>query len=1175
MKNLLLNLPGNCPLRLFVLLCLCLLGRNDSLPAQALASNTFRPPINQKAAMLAKEALKVLETKYQVTFGYESDELDNLYVQSDQWAKAKDFKTAINALLGPLDLTYRQVKKGIYIIKPIRQQPRTESPTGNKEGEEYTFRQEQSFATTNNESAFKQHVSQLVAAPVKGRVTGDDGMGIPGVSVVLKGTSTGTATDINGNYSITLPDANGTLVFSYIGYVTEEIAINSRTVVDVTLLADIQALSEVVVVGYGTQDRKDVTGAISAVKGADIQNLPSGGVQQALQGRAAGVNIVRNGGAPGSAGSIQIRGLGTVNNADPLVVIDGVPAGSMNDVNQNDIESIEVLKDASASAIYGTRAANGVILITTKRGKFDSPLQVTVNGYTGVSNRIKTLNVLDAPTLALLKREAYTNDTPDGSTVPPIWQDPQYQTQKTDWQDELINQGATNNLDVAIKGGGKFSTFAISGGYYNEKGIIGKSYYKRYTFRINSDHKLSERLKIGQSFQFTNTNENAPNTLSAQDGLLWSAIRFHPGLPVKNADGTYSSTKGIGAFGDINNPVYTVDMQDQENTRNRFLSSVTGEYEILKGLKIRANLAMDAAFRNYRNFQVNVTDQFRTTPNGNELYLANGKYWSFLQEYFLAYDKQLGDHSLNLVGGYTSQTFNDSYSAQRGRNFPSEEFDLRYMRYAGSVAAIGGVDGEDGRRSYDGLQSWFGRANYAFKNRYLLTATFRADGSSKFAPGNRWGYFPAFSLGWRLSDELFFKEALPFVSNLKLMGGWGQLGNQNVNPLQYLALISSNYRYAFGSDPNQTEVSGSAQARIPNLNIGWETAEMTNFGLDAGFLDNSLLFTANYFIKDTKDMLLSPPSLGTLGRATVPDQNVGQLRNQGWELEVSYRKSAGNFTFTLSGNATLIKNKITKLQTPGSFLASERYGRTEQEMTRTFEGSAYGTFYGWRTNGLYQNQGQIDADPNITKDSRRTEGTIKPGDVRFVDLNNDGMIDDKDRMIIGSPQPKVTYGFNANLAYKGFDLTLFFLGVGGVDIYNADRMQGLDASYSFNLYSEATGRWTGEGTSNTIPRVSVNNGNRNYRASDLFIEKGDFLRLKNITLGYTIPKRVVAALRMTQARVYVTGQNVFTLTGYSGLNPELGYGNSNRAQGIYPQQNVDYAQYPQSRTWTVGATISF
>jgi TonB-linked SusC/RagA family outer membrane protein len=996
---------------------------------------------------------------------------------------------------------------------------------------------------------------------ISGTVRDENGGALPGVNVVVKGTNNGTVTDTDGKYSINVPDSESTLIFSFIGYVTTEVSVSGKSVIDVQMTVEASALNEVVVVGYGSQEKKDLTGAISTVKGSDLENQPNGGVQQALQGRAAGVNIVRNGGAPGNAGSIRIRGIGTVNNADPLIIIDGVPAGSMNDVNPNDIQTVDVLKDASASAIYGTRAANGVILITTKRGKFDEKLKFSVNQYTGVSNRIKTLDVLDAPTYTELKKESFTND---GAPIPAIWNDPQYQTQKTNWQNELLKQGSTNNIDLSIRGGGKNSSFSISGGRYDEKGIIGKSYYKRYTFRINSDHRIGEKMKISQNLQYTNVSEVAPNTNSAQDGLLWSAIRFHPGLPVKNSDGSYSSS--IPGFGDINNPMYTIANQDTKNSRNRLLGSITGEYEIIKGLKAKANVALDGTFSNGYNFQIKIDDQYRRN-NYNELSISNSRYWAFLQEYFLSYDKTFGGSTLNVVAGYSSQTFNNYYTNQVGRNFSSEDPDLRYMGQAGNIANLG--EGNGGR-SYDALQSVFGRANYSYKERYLLSATYRADGSSKFSPSNRWGYFPAFSAGWRISEESFFKGRFENFNFLKLTAGWGQLGNQNVPSLQYLALINKGYTYAFGNSNPQATYQGSAQGRIPNPNIGWETAQMSNIGIDAGFMDSRILLTAAYFMKDTKRMLLPPPSLGTLGRASIPYQNVGQIRNKGLELELTYRKSEGAFTYSVSANATFIHNEVTRLLTPGSFLASQTYGRTDQEITRTYVGNPYGTFYGWLADGIYQNQQQIDSDPGVANDPRK-DGQIHPGDVKFRDLNSDGVIDDKDRTIIGNPQPKVTYGLNANMGYKGFDLNLFFLGVGGVDIYNADRMQGLNPAYPFNMYQEVTGRWHGEGTSTTIPRLSSTDPNLNFRTSNLFIENGAFLRLKNITVGYTLPEVASKTLKITRARFYLSGQNLLTFTKYSGLNPELGFNNG----GGYSQLNVDYAQYPISKTIILGATITF
>ena len=990
---------------------------------------------------------------------------------------------------------------------------------------------------------------------VRGKVTeASGGSPIPGANVIIKGTETGTVTDINGEYRISVPANNNVLVFSFIGYDAIEEEINGRSEINVGLLEGVTALSEIVVVGYGTQERKDVTGAVSSVKGSQIQNLPVAGASQALQGRAAGVNVVRNGGAPGNSGSIRIRGTGTVNNADPLIIIDGFPAGSINDVNPNDIESIEVLKDASASAIYGTRAANGVVIITTKRGSFEQPVQFTLNGYTGVSNAINTIDVLDAPTLAELKRERYTND---GLDVNPIWEDAEYQTQRTNWQEELLGTGNVQNVDLSLRGGGENSSFMISGGYYDEEGMVQNSYFRRLSLRINSDHRVGERLKIGQSLQLTSQRGNSLNTNSAQTGVLWSAIRFHPGLPVQYPDGSWGSSQVSGEFGDINNPIFTVSTEDQENTSHRLLGNINAELGIVGGLSLRANIGLDATVSDNYGFNIIIDEQIRQNDR-NSLNRSYQESYSVLSEYFLNYDEVFAQkHAVNLVAGYTQQTFNvDGFFAQK-LDFPDESDSQRYFDSGNTPNSITGT------RTEDALVSWFGRANYGYDDRYLLTATFRADGSSRFAEGNKWGYFPAFSAGWRISEEGFF-QGQSLISNLKLTAGWGQLGNQNVARLQYLALINRGARYSFGGNP----VVGAAQSRIPNPNLSWETAEMTNFGMEIGLLQNKLLASFNYFIKDTRDMLLAPPTIGTLGEASIPDQNVGALRNQGLEIELGYNGSAGDLTYSLSGNASFIRNEVTQLF-DGNFLASRRYGRPNQEISRTFVGEPIATFFGWRTDGIYQNRQEIESDPNIVNDDRRANDQIQPGDVRFVDLNGDGLIDEEDRTILGSPHPAMVYGFNADFGYKGFDLSLFFLGNAGVEIYNADRMQGLDPTYPFNMYAETVNRWNGEGTSNTIPRMTTRRDNLNHRTSDLFIESGDFLRLKNVVLGYTLPQTLTEQIGVSRARFYLTGQNVFTITNYTGMDPELGYVDGNL------QLNVDYAQYPQARTWTIGANITF
>lgn len=988
---------------------------------------------------------------------------------------------------------------------------------------------------------------------ISGTILDENGQPMPGATITVAGSNTGTVSDIEGNFSLTVPD-QATIVVSFIGYTTQTIEIGNQTSFSIQMVADETSLNEVLVVGYGTQEKRDVTGAVSSIKGSAIQNLPVSGAAQSLQGRAAGVNVVRNGGAPGNQGSIRIRGTGTLNNADPLIIIDGVPGGNLNDVNPNNIESIEVLKDASASAIYGTRAANGVVIVTTKRGDFDQPLNFELNAYTGVSNAVKTIDVLEAPDLALLKRERYTND---GLAINPIWENPAYQTQQTNWQEELLGQGSTRNVDLTLTGGNKNSSFMLSGGYFEEKGMITNSNFRRYSFRLNSDHKVGERFTIGQNLQLVSIDQVSPNTLSAQTGVLWSAIRFHPGLPVRNPDGSYSSSQVSGEFGDINNPIFTQETQDNNNTSHKLLGNVQAEYKILDGLKVRANFGLEGAISDGYNFNIIVNDQIRASPR-NSLSRSYNEYYSLLAEYFVSYDKVFADlHKLNFVGGYTTQTFNsDGFNASK-LDFIDESSDQRFLNVGQTLNSIGGG------KSYDALASYFGRVAYDYDERYLLTATFRSDGSSKFAPGNRWGYFPAFSLGWRISEESFFQN-VGFISNLKLTGGWGSLGNQNVPGLQYLALISSGRRYSFGG--NQTV--GAAQTRIPNLNITWESAQMTNLGLDIGFLENRLLANFNYFIKDTKDMLIAPPTIGSIGTAQIPNQNIGELRNQGLEIELLFRQSTGKLFYSVSGNASFIKNEVTQLA-DGNFIGSRLYGRSSQELSRTYEGFPIASFYGWRTDGIYQTTESIQNDPNISNDPRRSEGLIQPGDVRFVDLNDDGLIDERDREIIGNPHPKVVYGLNAELGYGNFDLSLFFLGNAGFDIYNADRMQGIDPTYPFNMYAETINRWNGQGSTNEIPRMTTKRDNLNHRTSDMFLEKGDFFRLKNLVLGYTLPEMLTTRVGVTRARFYVTGQNVFILTGYSGMDPELGYTDGNL------QLNADFAQYPQARSWTIGTTITF
>lgn len=990
---------------------------------------------------------------------------------------------------------------------------------------------------------------------ITGKVTDSFGSPLPGVSILLIGSSQGTTTDFSGNYTISVRDETSLLSFSYLGFATQNITVGNQTSIDLVMTEEANQLEEMIVVGYGTQKKSEVTGSISKVEGVDFENVPVASPELALQGRAAGVQIVRNGGAPGAQGNIRIRGTGTLNNSEPLVVIDGFLGGTLETVNPNDIESIEVLKDASASAIYGTRAANGVVIVTTKQGKINEKPIFSVNAYTGFSSAIRTIDLLDASTLAQLKRERYIND---GNPIDSFWEDPDREIQRTDWQDELLDTGIVQNVDISIRGGGQKSTYAFSLGYYDEQGLIKNSFFNRASARLNSTYKVTDWFTLGENLQVTSSRDNALNTNSAQSGILWSALRFNPSIPVFNPDGSFGSAQENGELGDINNPIFTANTEDDTTTSHNLLGSVYAELEVAEGLKLKANFGLDVTIFDRDQFNIRIQDQTRTR-NDNELTRQYFEQYSVLSEYTASYNKTFADkHNFGIVGGYSNQITNRNGFGARVDDFNDESPDQRVIN-AGRVVNINNVSSDN---FDDSLESVFGRLNYQYDDRYLLTFTYRADGSSRFAEDNRWGYFPAFSAGWRVSNESFWN--IDAINSLKLRGGWGQLGNQNVARDQFISVFQGGDRTSFGGQQTQ----GASQVRIANPDITWEISEITDIGIEAALFNNQLALDLGYFIKDTKDMLLPVPLVGAIGSATVPDQNVGELRNSGFEFEVNYRGTIGeNISYSIGGNAAIIENEVTSLNAP--FLESRRYGRQNEEIARTFEGQPLASFFGWEANGLYQNTGEINSDPSIANDPRRTQGLIQPGDTRFVDQDGNGIIDDNDRKIIGNPHPDLVYGINGSLNYKGFDLNVLFIGEAGRDIFNADRMQGIDPTFPYNLYAETANRWNGEGSSNSIPRMTNRRDNDNHRASTLFIEDAGFFRLKNLIIGYSLPNRAIEKFGLTKLRLYATGQNIFTITNYSGLDPELGLVDGNN------QFNVDYAQFPQARTWTLGLMINF
>jgi TonB-linked SusC/RagA family outer membrane protein len=1017
---------------------------------------------------------------------------------------------------------------------------------------------------------------ETVDADIKGRIVDEAGKPVSGVTVKLQGSPKAVVTNANGEFTINAPD-DAVLEISSAGYKTQTVSAKGQKTIQVIMQTNAIGLNEVVVVGYGTQRKRDVTGSISSVKGDDIKNLPVSNVADALQGRATGVDIIRDDGSPGSVPSIRIRGTGTINNSDPLIVIDGVPSGSLNDVNPNDVASMEILKDASASAIYGSRAANGVVLITTKKGNYGEGLKTSVNLYTGKDKPVKFIDMLSAPDLVTLKKEAYTND---GLTVPTIWSDPYYSVQRTNWQKALMTSGITQNADVAVRGGNASSIYSMSGNVFNQSGMILNSYFKRYSFRINSEHKIGSHLRVGENILYSNTNGNSPNTKSSQTGLVWTAIRFNPAIPIKNPDGSWGTSQADNQLGDINNPVATASETDGYNKTDRILANAYAELDIVKGLKLRANYGYDHSSGDGYGFSVAMPQQTRG-PSISSLSRSFSKSASQLEEYFLTYNALFNKvHSLTLTGGYSAQVWSgNSFSAGRS-GYSDTSRDQRILNLGNNSSASNNGSNSAG----EGLQSYFVRANYAFESKYLLTATMRADGSSKFAPGKRWGYFPAFSAGWRVSDENFFKENIHGINSLKITGGWGELGNQNVGDFQYLSIISSgggsNYGYNLGSPT--TNYNGSVVTSLANPNITWERAVMTNISAEFALLNNHLNGTVTYFNKNTSDMLIPFQLVETFGaqnnlpddpgNVTLPDYNLGRLNNHGVEIELNYQNTVGKLTYSFGANGSIIRNKVTKLYGNSTYIASPAYGRENVDISRTYEGQPIASFYGFKANGLYQTQAEIDADPNIANDPNKPN--IKPGDVKFVDQSGptgkkDGVIDDNDRVNLGNPNPKFVFGFHGSLGYQHFDFNFNFAGATGFQLYNADRLSGLDATQVYNWYNEELGRWHGAGTSNSIPRMSIDNLNSNYRSSSLWVQNGSYVSLKSVSLGYTLHKTKISDVTLPEIRLYLSGYNLFTITGYKGYTPELGYNGTNLQRG------VDLAQYPQTRNLTIGATLNF
>lgn len=992
----------------------------------------------------------------------------------------------------------------------------------------------------------------IVEVTITGKVVDEKGEILPGVNIKVKGTDIGTTTDVNGVYKLNLPTGNETLLFSFIGFTTQEVSAAGKTQLNVTLHEQASSLNELVVTGYGTQRKGDITGAISSVNASKLKDQPVTNLQGALQGKTPGVQIVQNSGAPGSVAQVRIRGLTSINNSDPLYVVDGIPLAS-NDINiidPDNIASIDILKDASAQAIYGSRGANGVVLIKTKKGSKDNSI-IAFNTYQGVAKIRKTLDMLSASDYVLLNSEALNNA---GQSVP-FKNPPSSYTETTDWQKELFRSGYMQNYNVSISGGSPTTTYRVSGGYLDQDGAMVGSSYKRLNISNNLTFNPKPNLEFGESFSFNKSLTHSVQT-DYYSNLNNDAIALDPTIPVKDANGNYTATE----YSDIINPLAKVHYLYNNRPYNQWglLGNTYLQYKPIKGLTLKSSYSLDLKFTDNKQF----TPTYNVAPNFNNpvpsLYQQKDQATNWTWDNTATYDFDIDkDNHFDVLGGISLERFTYNYLNGSNQDQPGNDPYLQYLD-AGITNFRSG-----GSQQQWSLLSYMARLNYNYQSKYFLTVTVRRDGSSKFGPNNRYGNFPSASLGWNLTNESFFPKSTT-LSYLKFRGSWGVVGNQSsVGYYDYAANIKINY-YPIGAPGNAYPTGGPE--RFANPDLKWEQVKQWNAGFDYHLFDDHITGSFDYYQKRTTDMLLSPNILSASGFTQSPKKNAGSMQNSGIEFSAEYTgKIAPDFNINAGFHFATIKNKVLDLLLKGQKIYSGGFKPGNFELTEV--GRPVASFYGYVADGIFQTPQEV------ASHAKQETGTA-PGDIRFKDLNGDGVIDQNDQTFLGSPIPNFTYGFNLGGNYKDFDFNFFFSGVSGNKIAAAYKYytNGLFIS-NYNMEQEALGRWTGPGTSNTLPRLIASDPNNNARPSSFYLESGAYLRLQNVTLGYTLPKGLLDKGKIKSLRFYFSAQNLFTFTKYKGYDPEVGteYAGSGGTLDL----GIDNAMYPQTRTLSFGANLSF
>ncbi|GAB3643129.1 SusC/RagA family TonB-linked outer membrane protein [Spirosoma arcticum] len=992
---------------------------------------------------------------------------------------------------------------------------------------------------------------------VKGRIVSDAGEDLPGVTVLLKGTTTGTVSDATGNYTLSVPNGNGTLVLSYIGYLSQELPINSRSTLNVTMATDTKTLEEVVFVGYGTVKKSDLTGSVATVGSKEIKAFPVASVDQALSARATGINVTQASGAPGGGVTVRIRGANSINSgSEPLYVVDGFPIYPSNDalsaggdrratnalssINPSDIESVEILKDASATSIYGSRGSNGVVLITTKRGK-NGATRIDYDGSQSVqtiARQVKVLNATDYARYQNLRAQSRNQ------TVP--FPNPEQLGEGTNWMDEISRTGGIANHNLTLSGGTEKTQFAIAGGYFKNTGIIKNTDFERLSLRLNLDSRfLSDKLRVGTSMFFSRsvTNSVATDRGGPGSAAIITALGQSPISPVYNADGSYFLEPYDGRF--LTNPLAQVVEPKDNEKKNRLLANTYAQYFFTKNFSLRSTLGFDIVNTNTVGF-----DNLQTVAGRqNSVRLFNGSRYvvNLLNENTLNYSTRIGDkHAIDAVVGYTYQTDDNRFF-----NITTQQFTVDNFQTANLQDGLKPLTPNSQRYQW-GLQSLLGRVNYNLLGRYLLTLTVRRDGSSKFGANNKWANFPSVALGWRIKDEAFMQD-IKQISEAKFRVSYGLTGNSEIPLYRSLAGLSV-ANYVLGDN----QVSGLAESRVANPNLRWEQTTMFNVGTDIGLFNNRLNLTADYFFNKTTDLLLDVALPTSTGFSTA-FQNAGSLQNTGFELAINgVAINQNKLRWDIGGNISFLTNKITSIGPSAPFYATSTSGHLGVDGSRVEVGLPIGSWYGYKYIGLWQTDQEIASSPSVVGD--------KPGYPRYQDVNGDGILDQGDRTYLGSPNPKFVWGLNNTIAYGPLDLNLFIRGSQGGKVRNLQQSEMADGVGNYNqAYDILSTSWTPTNTGATRPVIDATRDFANYyRRSDFFIEDGSFIRFQNVALGYRLP--TIKGLR--NARVYVSGQNLALITKYRGFDPEVnnqGQNNLNRGD--------DYDAYPRPRTVTIGLQV--